>query len=128
MAPAEGGDEEGGEPYYLKVPGHQDADGESWAMGFFYFIFGVVVGTLLIAVLGAALAVGFLIALPLIVAVLILVGIVAAAPAVGYGLLIAALLIALGSRDPKRRQPPWPRNHYRESAFEQRPIVQGRIL
>jgi len=120
MPPSEAGHDEHGEPYYLKVPGHQDADGESWAMGFFYFIFGVVVGTLLlvllpllIAVLGAALAVGFLIALPLIVAVLILVGIVAAAPAVGYGLLIAALLIALWSSDRKRRQPRWPRNHYR---------------
>jgi hypothetical protein len=42
-------------------------------MGFFYFIIGVIVGTLLlvllpafIAVLGVALAVGFVIALPLI--------------------------------------------------------------
>jgi len=89
-------------------------------MGLFYFIFGVVVGTLLlvllplfIAVLGAALAIGIVIALPLIVAVLILVGIVAAAPALGYGLLIAALLIALWSSDRKRRQPRWPRDYDR---------------
>jgi hypothetical protein len=89
-------------------------------MGIFYFIFGVVVGSLLlvllplfIAVLGVALAIGIVIALPLIVAVLILVGIVAAAPALGYGLLIAALLIALWSSDRKRRQPRWPRHHNR---------------
>jgi hypothetical protein len=51
-------------------------------MGFFYFVIGVIVGTLLlvllplfIAVLGVALAVGFAIALPLIAAVLVLVGI-----------------------------------------------------
>ena len=31
-----------------------------------------------------------------------------AAPAVGYGLLIAALLIALWTSDRKRRQPRWP--------------------
>jgi hypothetical protein len=92
--------------------------GSGAAMGFLYFVFGVVVGTLLlvllplfIAVLGAALAIGIVIALPLIVALLILVGIVAMAPAVGYGLLIAALLIALWSSDRKRRQPRWPSRH-----------------
>jgi len=89
-------------------------------MGFFYFIFGVVVGVLLlfllplfITVLGAALAIGILVTLPLIAALLILVGIVAAAPALGYGLLIAALLIALWSSDRKRRQPRWPRDYGR---------------
>ena len=84
-------------------------------MGFFYFIIGVIVGTLLlvllpafIAVLGVALAVGFVIALPLIAALLVLVGIITLAPAVGYGLAIAALLIALWVSDRKRRQPNWP--------------------
>ena len=43
-----------------------------------------------------------------IAALLILVGIIAVAPAVGYGLLIAALLIALWTSDRKRRQPRWP--------------------
>ncbi len=84
-------------------------------MAFFYFIIGVIVGTLLlvllpafIAFLGFALAVGFVIALPLIAALLVLIGIIALAPAVGYGLLIAALLIALWVSDRKRRQPNWP--------------------
>jgi len=84
-------------------------------MGFFYFIIGVIVGTLLlvllplfIAVLGVALAVGIAIALPLIAAILVLVGIIAVAPAVGYGLVIATLLIALWVSDRKRRQPRWP--------------------
>jgi antibiotic biosynthesis monooxygenase (ABM) superfamily enzyme len=84
-------------------------------MGFFFFIVGVIVGTLLlvllplfIAVLGVALAVGIVIALPLIAAVLVIVGVIAVAPAVGYGLLIAALLIALWTSDRRRRQPRWP--------------------
>ncbi len=84
-------------------------------MGFFYFVIGVIVGTLLlillplfIAVLGVALAIGVVIALPLIAALLVLLGLVAVAPAVGYGLLIAALLIALWVSDRKRRQPRWP--------------------
>jgi hypothetical protein len=84
-------------------------------MGFFYFIIGVIVGVFLlvllpafIAVLGVALAVGFVIALPLIAALLVLIGIIAVAPAVGYGLLFAALLIALWTSDRKRRQPRWP--------------------
>jgi hypothetical protein len=84
-------------------------------MGFFYFIIGVIVGTLLlillplfIAMLGVALAIGVVIALPLIAALLVLLGLVAMAPALGYGLLIAALLIALWVSDRKRRQPRWP--------------------
>ncbi len=84
-------------------------------MGFFYFIIGVIIGAFLIvllplfiAVLGVAVAIGIVIALPLIAALLVLVGIVAVAPAVGYGLLIAALLIALWTSDRKRRQPRWP--------------------
>jgi hypothetical protein len=84
-------------------------------MGLFYFVIGVIVGTLLlillplfIAVLGVALAIGVVIALPLIAALLVLLGLVAIAPAVGYGLLIAALLIALWVSDRKRRQPRWP--------------------
>ena len=91
-------------------------------MGFFYFIIGVIVGTLLlvllpllIAALGVVVAIGIVLALPLIAAVLVLVGIIALAPAVGYGLLIAALLIALWTSDKKRRQPRWPvpRNRWR---------------
>jgi hypothetical protein len=81
-------------------------------MGLFYFFIGVIVGALLllilplfIAVLGAALAIGIFIALPLILAVLILIGIIALAPALGYGLLLAAILIALWSSDRKRRLP-----------------------
>jgi len=84
-------------------------------MGFFYFVIGVIVGVLLlvllplfIAALGVVVAIGIVIALPLIAAVLVLVGIIAVAPAVGYGLLIAALLIALWTSDRKRRQPRWP--------------------
>jgi hypothetical protein len=84
-------------------------------MGLFYFVIGVIVGTLLlillplfIAVLGVALAIGVVIALPLIAALLVLLGLVTVAPAVGYGLLIAALLIALWVSDRKRRQPRWP--------------------
>ena len=72
----------------------------------------VIVGALLlivlplfIAVLGVALAVGVVIAVPLILAVLILIGFVAVAPALGWGLLLAAILIALWSSDRKRRQP-----------------------
>jgi len=84
-------------------------------MGFFYFIIGVIVGVFLlvllpvfIAVLGGGRIIDNDIALPLIAALLVLVGIVAVAPAVGYGLLIAALLIALWTSDRKRRQPRWP--------------------
>jgi hypothetical protein len=84
------------------------------AMGFFFFIIGVLVGMMLlvllplfIAALGAVVAIGFLIALPLIAAVLILLGIVALAPALGYRLAIAAILIALWASDRKRRQPGW---------------------
>jgi hypothetical protein len=84
-------------------------------MGLFYFIIGVIVGTLLlillpvfIAMLGVVLAVGVVIALPLIAALLVLLGLIAVAPAIGYGLLIAALLIALWVSDRKRRQPRWP--------------------
>lgn len=83
-------------------------------MGFFFFIIGVLVGTLLlvllplfIAVLGAVAAIGLVIALPLIAAILILVGIVSLAPAIGYGLAIAAILIALWLSDRKRRQASW---------------------
>jgi hypothetical protein len=84
-------------------------------MGLFYFIVGVIVGTLLlillpvfIAVLGVALAIGVVVALPLIAAALVLFGLIAVAPAIGYGFLIAALLIALWVSDRKRRQPRWP--------------------
>jgi hypothetical protein len=84
-------------------------------MGFFYFVIGVIIGAVLIvllpvfiAALGVAVAIGLVIALPLIAALLVLVGIIAVAPAVGYGLLIAALLIALWTSDRKRRQPRWP--------------------
>jgi hypothetical protein len=80
-------------------------------MGLLYFVIGVIAGGLLlivlplfIAVLGMALAVGVVIALPLILAVLILVGFVAVAPALGWGLLLAAILIALWSSGRKRRQ------------------------
>jgi hypothetical protein len=83
-------------------------------MGFFFFVIGVLVGVallvllpLFIAALGVAVAIGLVIALPLIVAVLILAGIIALAPTVGYGLVIAALLIALWLSDRKRRRVPW---------------------
>jgi hypothetical protein len=81
-------------------------------MGLFYFLIGVIVGALLlvslplvIAVLGTALAIGIFIALPLLLAVLIMIGIIALAPALGYGLLLAAILIALWSSDRKKRLP-----------------------
>jgi hypothetical protein len=83
-------------------------------MGFFYFVIGVIIGSLLlvllplfIAALGVAVAIGIVIALPLIAAVLVLLGIIAVAPSVGYGLAIAAL-IALWVSDRKRRRPRWP--------------------
>ena len=91
-------------------------------MGFVYFVIGVIVGVFLlvllpvfIAALGVVVAIGIVVALPLIAAFLVLVGIIAVAPAVGYGLLIAALLIALWTSDRKRRQPRWPvpRNRWR---------------
>jgi antibiotic biosynthesis monooxygenase (ABM) superfamily enzyme len=83
-------------------------------MGFFFFVIGVLVGVallvllpLFIAVLGVAAAIGLVIALPLIGAVLILIGIVALAHALGYGLVIAAILIALWLSHRRRRQIPW---------------------
>jgi hypothetical protein len=83
-------------------------------MGFFFFIVGVLVGTLLlvllplfIAVVGVVVAIGIVIALPVIAAVLILFGIIAVAPAIGYGLAIAAIMIALWLSDRKRRRVPW---------------------
>jgi hypothetical protein len=82
-------------------------------MGLVWFFIGVVVGALLlvilplvIALLGAALAIGIFIALPLILAILILAGIVAAAPPLGYGLLLAAVLVALWASDRKKRRLP----------------------
>ncbi len=82
-------------------------------MGLIWFVIGVVVGALLlvilplvIAIMGAALAIGIVIALPLILAVLILVGIVGAAHALGYGLLLAAVLVALWASDRKKRRLP----------------------
>jgi hypothetical protein len=79
-------------------------------MGLAYFVFGVIAGMVLlvilplfIALVGVLLAIGVVIALPLILAILILLGIVAAAPALGYGLLLAAILIALWASDRKRR-------------------------
>lgn len=78
---------------------------------FLYFVIGVLAGTLLlvtlplfVAVVGVALAIALLIALPLIAAILILFGIIALAPAIGYGLLLAAILIALWASDRKRRR------------------------
>jgi hypothetical protein len=94
---------------YAALPQPEDRS----AIGLFYFFIGAIVGALLlvilplfIAMLGAALAIGIFIALPLILAVLILIGIVAAAPALGYGLLLAAILIALWSGERKKRWPP----------------------
>jgi hypothetical protein len=82
-------------------------------MGLVWFFIGVVVGALLlvilplvIALLGAALAIGVFIALPLILAILILAGIVAAAPPLGYRLLLAAVLVALWASDRKKRRLP----------------------
>ncbi len=82
-------------------------------MGLVWFFIGVIVGALLlvilplvIALLGAALAIGIFIALPLILAILILAGVVAAAPPLGYGLLLAAVLVALWASDRKKRRLP----------------------
>ena len=82
-------------------------------MALIWFFIGVIVGALLlvtlplvVAVLGAALAIGFVIAFPLILAILILVGVLAAAPALGYGLLLAAVLVALWASDRKKRRLP----------------------
>jgi len=84
-------------------------------MGLVWFFIGAVVGALLlvilplaVAVLGAALAIGIVVALPLILAILILVGILAAAPALGYGLLLAAVLVALWASDRRKRRLPKP--------------------
>jgi hypothetical protein len=56
--------------------------------------------------LGAALAIGIVIALPLILAILILIGVLAAAPALGYGLLLAAILVALWASERKKHRLP----------------------
>jgi hypothetical protein len=84
-------------------------------MALIWFFLGAIAGALLlfllpvvVAVLGAALAIGILIALPLILAILILLGILAAAPALGYGLLLATALIALWASDRKKRRLPPP--------------------
>jgi hypothetical protein len=83
-------------------------------MGLIWFVLGAVVGILLlvilpiaVALLGAVVAIGFLIALPGLLAILILVGILHAVPALGYGLLFAALLVALWASE--RRKPRLPR-------------------
>jgi hypothetical protein len=83
-----------------------------WAMGFIWFVFGAVVGLLLlfvlpivVAMLGAALAIGLLVALPGILAILILVGVFSAAHALGYGLLFAALLVALWASERSKPRP-----------------------
>ena len=80
-------------------------------MGFVFFIIGLLVGIallvllpLFIAVLGTAVAIGLVLALPLVGAVLILIGIAALAHALGYGLVIAAILIALWLSHRHRRQ------------------------
>jgi hypothetical protein len=82
-------------------------------MGLILFFFGVVVGAMLlvilplvVAVLGAVLAIGVLVGLPLLLGVLILAGAIAAAHALGYGLLVAALLVALWASE--RRRPRLP--------------------
>jgi hypothetical protein len=84
-------------------------------MALFWFFIGVVIGGLLlvvlplvVAALGAALAIGILVALPLVFAVLILFGLLAAAPALGYGLLLATFVVALWANDRRklRRLPP----------------------
>jgi hypothetical protein len=79
-------------------------------MGFFYFVFGVFAGIvvlallpLLLVALGATLLVGFVVALPLIVALMILGGVLALTKTFIYGLLIAALLVALWASDRRRR-------------------------
>jgi hypothetical protein len=80
-------------------------------MAFFWFVFGVLVGLLglvllplLIAVLGAALALGLVVVLPLLLVVAVLLGVFAATPTIAYGLAIAAVLILLWASDRKGRQ------------------------
>jgi hypothetical protein len=82
-------------------------------MALIWFFIGAVVGALLlvilplvVAVLGAVLAIGLLVALPLILATLILAGALAATPALGYGLLFAAVLVALWAGDRKKPRRP----------------------
>ena len=82
-------------------------------MGLIWFFIGALVGALLlvilplvVAALGVMLALSIVVALPLILAILILVGVVAAAPGLGYGLLLAAVLVALWASD--RRKPRLP--------------------
>jgi hypothetical protein len=82
-------------------------------MGLVWFFIGAVIGVLLlvilpliVAVLGAVLAIGFLVTLPLLLAILILLGVLAVAKALGYGLLLAALLVALWANERKRQPPP----------------------
>lgn len=81
-------------------------------MAFLWFVLGVLAGLLglvllplLIAALGAVLALGLVVILPLGLAVLILVGILAGAPMIAYALAIAAVLILLWVSDRKGRQP-----------------------
>ena len=82
-------------------------------MALFYFVFGVLAGIMLLALLpvllvalGATLLVGFLLALPLIIAVMILGHVLAVTSTLIYGLAIAALIIALWASDRRRRLPP----------------------
>ncbi len=82
-------------------------------MGLIWFLVGVVFGAMLlvilplvVAVLGVVLALGLLIALPFLFGVLILAGVLAGANALGYGLLFAALLVALWASE--RRKPRLP--------------------
>jgi hypothetical protein len=81
-------------------------------MAFFWFVFGVLVGLLglallplLIAAFGALFALGLVVVLPLGLALLILFAFLIATPAVGYALAIAAVLILLWASDRKRREP-----------------------
>jgi hypothetical protein len=81
-------------------------------MGLIWFVIGAVVGLLLLVilpivatVLGAVVAIGILVTLPVVLAILILVGVLAAAPALGYGLLFAALLVALWASERRKPKP-----------------------
>lgn len=89
-------------------------------MGLFYFLFGVLAGIALIALLpfllalfGVALAIGLFLALPLIVAVALMIGLLAMTPAFVYGLAIAALLVALWASERHRLPPASPGDRYR---------------
>ncbi len=97
--------------FFVGLPHAIVSDGNGKrAMGFFYFVIGVLVGLSLIAALpflfalfGMALALAMILFLPLFAAAFFFFGVLALMPAIGYALAIAALIVILWVSEKKRR-------------------------